>query len=106
MIITPCHLHKVGLLVILFAVFLTSGCREKKDLTIISDLELGETVNDHATVSSLRKAVSGMGMTLDFKNASIEKEADIIQLVNTQKIDIGIVKNDVEMGSGFNNVRT
>jgi TRAP-type uncharacterized transport system substrate-binding protein len=94
------------LCVIVFATFLVSSCNDKKDFTIISDLDLGETVNDHPTVSSLRKAVKEMDVTLDFKNVAIEKEADIINLINTQQIDIGIVKNDVEMGSGFNNVRT
>jgi TRAP-type uncharacterized transport system substrate-binding protein len=98
--------RNASLCVIVFATFLISSCNGKKDFTIISDLDLGETVNDHPTVSSLRKAVKGMGVTLDFKNVAIEKEADIINLINTQQIDIGIVKNDVEMGSGFNNVRT
>jgi TRAP-type uncharacterized transport system substrate-binding protein len=102
---TPFDLLKTATFVILFTI-LISGCKPKKDLTIISDLELGETVTNHPTVSSLRKAVAPLDVTLDFKNASIEKEADIIERINTRKIDIGIVKNDVEMGSGFNNVRT
>jgi TRAP-type uncharacterized transport system substrate-binding protein len=99
-------LRYAATVIILFIIFLISGCKEKRDFTIISDLELGETVKDHPTVSSLRKAVNDLGVTLNFRNASIEKEADIIQLVNTGQIDIGIVKNDVEMGSGYNNVRT
>lgn len=90
----------------MLSLVMISGCDEKKAFTIISDLDLGETVADHPTVTSLRKAVTEMGVTLDFKNAAIEKEADIIKLINTRQIDIGIVKNDVEMGSGFNNVRT
>jgi hypothetical protein len=103
---TPFRLRKAGAFALMFSVFLIPGCKEKKDFTIVSDLELGETITNHPTVLSLRKAVKGIGVTFDFKDASIEKEADIIQLINTKKIDIGIVKNDVEMGSGFNNVRT
>jgi TRAP-type uncharacterized transport system substrate-binding protein len=99
-------LRKAAALLTPLFIFLIAGCREKKDFTIISDLELGETVANHATVSSLKKAVNHIGVTLDFKNVSIEKEADIINLINTKKIDIGIVKNDVEIGAGFNNVRT
>jgi TRAP-type uncharacterized transport system substrate-binding protein len=106
MLATPFDLRKAAAFVTMLHIFLISGCGEKKDFTIISDLELGETVADHPTVSSLKKAVNHMGVTLDFKNAPIEKEADIIDLINTKKIDIGIVKNDVEISSGFNNVRT
>jgi TRAP-type uncharacterized transport system substrate-binding protein len=102
----PSALIKATTLVTVFNLLSMFGCSEKKDLTIISDLELGETITDHPTVSSLRKAVSEVGVTLDFKNTTIEKEADIIQLINAKKIDIGIVKNDVEMGSGYANVRT
>ena len=98
--------RNAALCVIVFTTFLSSSCNDKKDFTIISDLDLGETVADHPTVSSLRKAVTEMDVTLHFKNVAIEKEADIIKLINTQQIDIGIVKNDVEMGTGFNNVRT
>lgn len=104
--LTPPDLRKAGILVTVLLILLISGCREKRDFTIISDLELGETAANHPTVSSLKKAVNHTGVTLDFKNASIEREADIIDLINTKKIDIGIVKNDVEIGSGFNNVRT
>lgn len=96
----------IAVFLILFTTLFLSSCSDKKDFTIISDLDLGETVTDHPTVSSLRKAVTPMDVTLDFKDVAIEKEADIIQLINNHQIDIGIVKNDVEMGSGFNNVRT
>jgi hypothetical protein len=99
-------LRKAAALVTTICILLISGCREKKDFTIISDLELGETAADHPTVSSLRKAVNHIGVTLDFKNLPIEKEADIIDLISTKRIDIGIVKNDVEINSGFTNVRT
>lgn len=100
-----CDLRKAAPFFIALLI-LISGCSEKKDFTIISDLELGETVADHPTVSSLQKAMSPLGVTLRFQNASIEKEADIIDLVNTGKIDFGIVKNDVEISAGFHNVRT
>jgi TRAP-type uncharacterized transport system substrate-binding protein len=103
---TPFDLRKAVALVTILCIFLISGCREKKDFTIISDLELGETVADHPTVSSLRKAVKHVDVTLDFKNLPIEKEADIIDLISTKIIDVGIVKNDVEINSGFSNVRT
>jgi hypothetical protein len=92
--------------ILLFSVCLLPGCKEKKDLTVISDLELGETVTQHPTVSSLKKAVNNIGISLTFKDVSIAKEADIIELINTKGTDIGIVKNDVEIGSGFSNVRT
>lgn len=98
--------HKSLFLVVFLFCAVFSGCSDKKDFTIVSDFDLGETINDHPTVSSLRTALTDIGVTLDFKNVEIEKEADIIKLINTQQIDIGIVKNDVEMGSGFNNVRT
>lgn len=101
---TPFDVRKAAVFVTML--LLTSGCSDKKDFTIISDLELGETVANHPTVSSLKKAVNPLNVTLDFKDASIEKEADIIDLINTKKIDIGIVKNDVEINSGFINVRT
>jgi TRAP-type uncharacterized transport system substrate-binding protein len=97
---------KMAALALMFSLFVLFGCSEKKDFTVISDLELGETVANHPTVTSLKKAVSQMGVTLSFKDVAIEKEADIIDLINTRKIDIGIVKNDVEISSGFNNVRT
>lgn len=99
-------LRQASVLVFVFSIFLISSCKEKKAFTVISDLELGETVTDHPTVSALKKATHDIGVTFNFKNATINKEADIIQLINTKKIDIGIVKNDVDMGSGFNNVRT
>jgi TRAP-type uncharacterized transport system substrate-binding protein len=103
---TSFNLQKTAVFAAMLCAFLIFGCREKKDFTIISDLELGETVANHPTVSSLRKTVNHMGVTLDFKNVPIEKEASIIDLINTREIDIGIVKNDVEISSGFNNVRT
>jgi hypothetical protein len=98
--------QKTAVFVLIFSMYMLSGCREKKDFTVISDLELGETIIDHPTVSSLKKAVEPMGVSLTFKDVSIKKEADIIELINTKRIDIGIVKNDVEMSTGFNNVRT
>jgi len=103
---TPNTLRKAAIYISLLFICLAAGCGEKKDLTIISDLEIGETITNHPTITSLRKAVGSIGMTLDFKNTTIEKEADIIKLINNKKIDVGIVKNDVEMGSGFANVRT
>src|SRR5688572_3855385 len=106
MLFTSSPYRKTVAFVLIFSVCLLSGCREKKDFTVISDLELGETVTDHPTVSSLQKAMNPIGVSLAFKDVSIAKEADIIELINTKSIDIGIVKNDVEINSGFNNVRT
>jgi hypothetical protein len=45
-------------------------------------------------------------VTLTFKDAPIEREADIIKLIDDEKIDIGIVKNDVDLHGGYSNVRT
>jgi len=81
-------------------------CQEKKDFTILSDLELGESKDNHPTVISLQKSVQPLGVTLEFKDIEIEREADIIQLIDEEKIDIGIVKNDVDIHGGFSNVRT
>ena len=88
---------------LLFSLF---SCQEKRNFTILSDLELGETRTNHPTVSSLKKALSPIDINLTFKEQDIEKEADIIRFINEGTIDIGIVKNDVEINSGFHNVRT
>jgi TRAP-type uncharacterized transport system substrate-binding protein len=88
-------------LLILFA-----SCEDKNDFTIIADLELGETAKNHPTVSSIKKALSPIGVSLTFHDQQIAQEADIIKLVNEGSIDIGIVKNDVEINAGFHNVRT
>jgi TRAP-type uncharacterized transport system substrate-binding protein len=86
--------------------FLFTACQDKKDFTILSDLELGESKNNHPTVLSLQQTVKPLGVTLTFKDAPIEREADIIKLIHDEKIDIGIVKNDVDLHGGFSNVRT
>jgi TRAP-type uncharacterized transport system substrate-binding protein len=82
------------------------ACQDKKDFTIISDLELGETPKNHPTVTSIKKALAPIDISLTFQDQEIAQEADIIQLVNEGVIDIGIVKNDVEINAGFHNVRT
>jgi TRAP-type uncharacterized transport system substrate-binding protein len=97
--------HSLPALLFIALAFLSS-CDEKRNYSIVSDLELGETHVNHPTVSSLKKALSPIDVHLDFKDAQIDQEADIIKLVNEGAIDIGIVKNDVEINSGFQNVRT
>jgi TRAP-type uncharacterized transport system substrate-binding protein len=82
------------------------NCQDKKDLTILSDLELGESKDNHPTVTSLQETMKPLGVTLTFKDLPIEREADIIKLIDNQKIDLGIVKNDVDLHGGFSNVRT
>lgn len=95
--------------IILYALLvglLFSGCQEKKDFTIISDLELGESKENQPTVLSLRQTMKPLGLSLSFKDLPIQKEADIVKLVDEGTIDIGIVKNDVDLHNGFSNVRT
>jgi TRAP-type uncharacterized transport system substrate-binding protein len=100
------RLRRNLLFVSCFILILAAGCKDKKSFTIISDLELGETAKNHPTVGSIKKALAPIGLSLTFKDQNIEQEADIIKLVNEGSIDIGIVKNDVEINSGFHNVRT
>jgi TRAP-type uncharacterized transport system substrate-binding protein len=90
----------------LIFVSIFAGCSDQRDFTIVSDLELGETPTNHPTVTSLKNALTPIDIHLNFKDQEIEREADIIGLINDGKIDIGIVKNDVEINSGFQNVRT
>lgn len=90
----------------LAVIVLLAGCAEKKDFTVISDLELGENKDNHPTIRSLQKALEPIDVRLAFKDARIDKEADIIKLIDEGVIDIGIVKNDVEIKSGYKNVRT
>lgn len=92
------------LAILIFA--LACGCKEKREFTIISDLELGETHENHPTVTSLKSALKPIDVNLTFETREIEHEADIIKLINDGTIDIGIVKNDVEIKSGFHDVRT
>lgn len=96
----------ISVILLPVTIWLFSGCEDKKDYTIISDLELGESKTDHPTINSLRKALSPVGVKLTFKDEKISRESDIINLIETGKIDIGIVKNDVEINSGFSHVRT
>jgi hypothetical protein len=91
---------------ILLISFIFCGCDEKKNFTIISDLELGESKENQPTVISLQKTMSPLGLSLTFKDLPIQREADIIKLVDEGSIDIGIVKNDVDLHQGFSNVRT
>jgi TRAP-type uncharacterized transport system substrate-binding protein len=98
-------IRKVSLFPIILS-FLFIACQDKKDFTIISDLKLGESKENHPTVSSLQQTMKPLGVTLKFKDLPIEQESDIIKLINEKKIDIGIVKNDVDLHGGFSNVRT
>jgi TRAP-type uncharacterized transport system substrate-binding protein len=106
MYLTPSGFQRIAALFSILLIFIITSCEEKKHFTIISDLELGESAANHPTVRSMQKAVDHIGVGFEFKNLSIEKEADIIQLVDSKKIDIGIVKNDVEISAGFTHVRT
>lgn len=82
------------------------SCREKKELTITSDMELGESKDTNPTILSLQKAMGSIDLQLEYEVKEIEREADIIALVDAKKIDIGIVKNDVEIHNSFQNIRT
>jgi TRAP-type uncharacterized transport system substrate-binding protein len=91
---------------IFLVLLISTGCEPKKDFTIISDQELGQSIENNSTVSSLQRALHPQGITLTFQNKTVAREADIIQLVHDGKVDIGIVKNDVDVHGGFTNVRT
>ena len=82
------------------------SCQPKKDFTIISDQELGQSKENNPTINSLQGALQPQGITLSFQDVSIEREADIIQRVHNGQVDLGIVKNDVDIHGGFSNVRT
>ena len=82
------------------------SCQPKKDFTIISDQELGQSKENNPTINSLQGALQPQGITLSFQDVSIEREADIIQKVHNGQVDLGIVKNDVDIHGGFSNVRT
>jgi NMT1-like family len=91
----------------LFALVLfLAGCGEKKTLTIISDMELGESKDTSPTILSLKKVMKMQDLDLQYKDEKINSEADIISLVDAGKVDIGIVKNDVDIHNSFQNVRT
>jgi TRAP-type uncharacterized transport system substrate-binding protein len=91
---------------IILLLLLSAGCEPKKKFTIISDQELGQSTHNNSTINSLQRALQPPGFSLVFQDKTVEREADIIQLVHDGKVDIGIVKNDVDVHGGFTNVRT
>ena len=89
-----------------FILILLMGCGAKNELTITSDMELGENKDTNPTILSLKKAMKTQGINLRYQDEKIKSEADIISLVDAGKVDIGIVKNDVDIHNSFHNIRT
>ena len=90
---TPLRIHPLFYIIFGLLFLLNISCQPKKDFTLISDLELGKSSENNSTISTLQRSWQLLGTTLNFQNKDIQHEADIIQLVNDGKVDIGIVKN-------------
>ncbi len=92
--------------VFLSIVILFAACTTKKEITITSDLDLGESQQTNPTVVSLRKAVKTLNLDLRYVDQNTSREADLIAAVEKGVVDIAIVKNDVDIHNSYSHVKT
>jgi TRAP-type uncharacterized transport system substrate-binding protein len=91
---------------IFFSALVLTACSTKDEITITSDLELGESQLTSPTIVSLQKAVKTLNLKLRYVDANSTREADLLGAVEKGLVDIAIVKNDVAVQSSYSNVRT
>lgn len=93
----------VCLLIVTLSLF---SCDEKREVVLTSDMEIGENPDSSPTVRAIRKALTTIDVGVQYQQQTVAREADLITAVQSKKVDIAIVKNDVDLQNAYGDVRT